>query len=114
MRKIEIYTIEDAKKEMEEGKTETEVAVKKWESIVQALRTVEEVGIQITSFCLKYQRFGCKGCPITKYDYPCGHPYANFTIFYQDLKKLRILAENLYAILIAIDKEDRESKSKYI
>ncbi|MCD6493703.1 MAG: hypothetical protein J7K36_07915 [Archaeoglobaceae archaeon] len=114
MKKIEIYTFEDAKKEMEEGKTESEVAVKKWESIVQALRAVEEVSIQITSFCLNYQKFNCKGCPITKYDYPCGHPYASFTIFYHELKKLRALAESLYAILIAIDREDKESKSKYI
>ncbi len=114
MKKIEIYTFEDAKRELEEGSTEAEVAVKKWESIVEALKVIEEVSVQITSFCLKYQEFGCKGCPITKYDYPCGHPYATFTIFYQDLRRLRTLAESLYAVLLAIDREDKESKKKFL
>jgi hypothetical protein len=114
MKKIEIYTLEDAMKEMEEGKTEAEVAIKKWQSIVEALKIIEEVSIQITSFCLNYQKINCKDCPITRYDYPCGHPYANFTIFYQDLRKLRSMAESLYAILMAIDRKDKESRSKYV
>ena len=82
--------LSDLKKDLEEGMSDTEVALKKWKAILDALRAIEEVSIQITSFCLKHQEMGCKNCPILKYDYPCGHPYATFTIFYQELKKLRI------------------------
>lgn len=114
MRKIELYTLDEVKRDIEEGESDTEVAIKKWKSIVEALRAVTDVSIQVTSFCLKYQEFGCRGCPITKYDYPCGHPYATFTLFFQELKKLKILAENLYATLITIDREDKESKKDYV
>ncbi len=114
MKKLELYTAEDAKRDVERGATDTEVAIKKWESILNALRAVEEVSIQITSFCLRYQKFGCDGCPITRYDYPCGHPYATFTIFYQELRKLRALAEHLYAVLMAIDAEEKDSKRPYV
>lgn len=114
MRKIELYTLDEVKRDIEEGESDIEVAIKKWKSIVEALRAVTDVSIQVTSFCLKYQEFGCRGCPITKYDYPCGHPYATFTLFFQELKKLKILAENLYATLITIDREDKESKKDYV
>jgi hypothetical protein len=63
---------------------------------------------------LKHQDLGCKNCPILKFDYPCGHPYATFTMFYQELKKLKVLGESIYAILVAIDEEDRESKKHYV
>ncbi len=114
MRKIELYTFEDLKKDLEEGLSDTEVALKKWKSILDALTAIEEVSIQVTSFCLKHQEVGCKNCPILKYDYPCGHPYATFTMFYQELRKLKIIAERLYAILMTIDKEDKESRSRYV
>jgi len=110
MKKVEIYTLDDLKRDLEEGLSEAEVAVKKWESIMNLLKIIEEVSIQVTSFCLKYQKYGCSGCPILKYDYPCGHPYATFTIFYQELKKLRALGERLYLILTAIEKEEKESR----
>ncbi|PCN50728.1 hypothetical protein B6U99_02905 [Candidatus Geothermarchaeota archaeon ex4572_27] len=110
MKTLEIYTIDDLKKDLEEGVSEGKVAVKKWETILNLLKTVEELSIQVTSFCLKYQKYGCNGCPILKYDYPCGHPYATFTIFYQELRKLRALADRLYAILKAIEREERESR----
>jgi len=114
MRKIELYTFEDLKKDLEEGLSDTEVALKKWKSILDALTAIEEVSIQVTSFCLKHQEMRCKNCPILKYDYPCGHPYATFTMFYQELRKLKIIAERLYAILMTIDKEDKESRSRYV
>jgi len=112
MKKVELYTAEDMKKDLEEL-SDTEIALKKWKSILDALSAIEDVSIQITSFCLKYQKTGCENCPIVKYDYPCGHPYATFTIFYQELKKLRILAEGIYAILLAIDKEEKDSGRYY-
>jgi len=114
MREIKLYTFEDAEKDMDEGLSDSEVALKKWESILKALKAIEEVSIQITSFCVKHQQFGCKGCPITNYDYPCGHPYATFTLYYQELRKVIILAERLYAILTAIDRDDKESRKKFI
>ncbi|RLI85585.1 MAG: hypothetical protein DRO98_06700 [Archaeoglobales archaeon] len=114
MKRVEFYTLDDLKEELEKGASDTEVAVKKWGSIVEALKVIEEVSVQLTSYCLKYQEFGCRGCPITKYDYPCGHPYAIFTMFYQELRKLRIMAESLYAILLTIDREDKESKRHYV
>jgi len=114
MREVELYTFNEVKKDLESGESDTKVAIKKWKSIVEALKAVNDVSIQITSFCLKYQEFGCQGCPITKYDYPCGHPYATFTLFFQELRRLRILAENLYATLITIDREDKESKKDYV
>ena len=52
--------------------------------------------------------------PILKFDYPCGHPYATFTLFYQELRKTITLGERLYAILTAIDKEDKESRKHYV
>ncbi len=114
MKRIELYTFEDLKKDLDEGMSDTEVALKKWKAILDALKAIEDVSIQITSFCLKHQEMGCKNCPILKYDYPCGHPYATFTIFYQELRKLRIIGEKLYAVLLAIDREDKESRSKYV
>ncbi len=114
MKKIEIYTADDIKEDIDRGLSDSEIALKKWKSILSAIKAIEDASIQITSFCLKYQNLGCKGCPITKFDYPCGHPYASFTIFYQELKKLRILAENLYAILVAVDREEKESGRHYV
>ncbi|HIP25835.1 MAG TPA: hypothetical protein EYG81_05200 [Archaeoglobus profundus] len=114
MKEIKLYTIEDAKKDLEEGSSDPEVALKKWESILNALKAIEEVSVQITSFCLRYQKFNCKGCPILKYDYPCGHPYATYTLFSQELRKLIILGEKLYAILTAIDKEDKERRGRFV
>ncbi|RLF98735.1 MAG: hypothetical protein DRN49_05425 [Thaumarchaeota archaeon] len=114
MKKVELYTFEDIKGDLDKGLSDSEVAIKKWKSILDALSSIEEVSLQLTSFCLKYQNLGCKDCPIVRYDYPCGHPYAIFTIFYQELRKLRMIAENLYAILVAIDREDRESRKHYV
>jgi len=62
MREIRLYTFEDAKKNLDEGMSDSEVALRKWESILNALKAIEEVSIQITSFCVKHQKFGCKGC----------------------------------------------------
>ncbi len=114
MKEVRLYTAEDMKKDIEEGFDDSEVALRKWRSILEALEALEEVSVQVTSFCLKYQKFGCENCPIIKYDYPCGHPYATFTIFYQELRKLRFIAERLYAILVAIDREDKESRKHYV
>ncbi|RLI85194.1 MAG: hypothetical protein DRP01_06740 [Archaeoglobales archaeon] len=105
MREVKLYTVEDLKRDLDRGLRDGEVALKKWESILNALNAIEQVSIQITSFCLKYQK--CEGCPILNYDYPCGHPYATFTIFYQELRKVRALAERLFAILKAIDEEEK-------
>ena len=113
MREIRIYTVEDLKEDLERWLSDAEVALKKWESIINALSTIEQVSIQITSFCLKYQENGCEGCPILNYDYPCGHPYATFTLFYQELRKVRALAERIFAILQAIDEEEKE-RGKYV
>ena len=113
MKKVELYTAEDMKKDLEEL-SDTEIALKKWKSILDALSAIEDVSIQITSFCLKYQKTGCENCPIIKYDYPCGHPYATFTLFYQELRKLKMIAERLYAILTAIDMEDKEIRGKHV
>gem|GEM_PF-579039 len=113
MKEIKIYTAEDAKRDVENGVSDSEVALRKWKSILDAIKAIEDVSIQVTSFCFRYQKFGCSGCPIVKYDHPCGHPYATFTIFYQELKKLRILAEGIYAILLAIDKEEKDSGRYY-
>ncbi len=114
MKEIELYTFEDAERDLEEGASESEVALKKWESILNALRAIEEVAIQITSFCVKHQKFECKGCPVTNYDYPCGHPYATFTLFYQELRKTIALAERIYAILTAVDREDKERRKDFV
>ncbi len=113
MREIRLYTVEDLKKDLDRGLGDGEVALKKWESILKALNAIENVSIQITSFCLKYQENRCEGCPILSYDYPCGHPYATFTMFYQELRKVKALAEKIFAILKAIDEEERE-KEKFV
>ncbi len=114
MKEIKLYTFEDAEKDLNEGLSDSEVALKKWESILNGLKAIEEVAIQITSFCVKHQQFECKGCPIVNYDYPCGHPYATFTLFYQELRKVITLAEKLYAILTAVDRDDKESRKKFV
>jgi len=101
------------KKDLDEL-SDTEVALKKWKSILDALSAIEDVSIQITSFCLRHQRTGCGDCPIIRYDYPCGHPYATFTLFYQELRKLKMIAERLYAILTAIDIEDKELRGRHV
>ena len=49
MKEIKLYTFEDAKKSLDEGKSDSEVALKKWESILEALKSIEDVAIQITS-----------------------------------------------------------------
>ncbi len=114
MRKVEIYTIEDARRDLDRGDSDSEVALRKWESILDALRAVEEVAVQMTSFCLKYMDRGCQGCPILNYDYPCGHPYASFTLFYQELRKLRMISENLYAILMAVYRDDMDARKNFV
>ena len=113
VKEVKLYTVEDLRKDLDKGLSDGKVALKKWESILNALSAVEQVSIQITSFCLKYQENGCEGCPILNYDYPCGHPYATFTIFYQELRKVKALAEKIYAILKAIDEEEKE-REKYV
>jgi hypothetical protein len=110
---VELYTFEDVKKDLERGERESVAALKKWKSILDALEAIEKVSVQITSFCVTHQKSGCKTCPLLKYDYPCGHPYSTFTIFYQELRKLNTLAAKLYGILKEIDKEDLESKKYY-
>lgn len=113
MRELKLYTVEDLKKDLEGGLSDGEAALKKWESILNALSAIEQVSIQITSFCLKYLENNCDGCPILNYDYPCGHPYGTFTTFYQELRKVKALAEKIYAILRAISDEERE-RGKYV
>jgi len=113
VKEVKIYTVEDLKEDLERGLSDAEVALKKWESIMNALNVIEQVSIQITSFCLKYQENGCEGCPILNYDYPCGHPYATFTLFYQELRKVKALAERILAILQAISQDEKE-REKYV
>ena len=111
MKRIELYTYEDAAKEVEEGITESEAAVKKWESIVHALQELEQVVLQITPFCEKHMRFGCNGCPIAKFDFPCNEPFSTYAIFYSELKKLRMIAESMLTLLIAVKRaEERDNK----
>ncbi len=114
MKRLELYTVEDLKRDLDRGLSDTEIALKKWSKIVECIRALEEVSVQVTSFCLRHQGSGCKTCPILNYDYPCGHPYATFTIFYQELRKLRTLAESLLAILATIDEQDKESKKDFV
>ncbi|MET1124760.1 MAG: hypothetical protein ABWW66_05805 [Archaeoglobaceae archaeon] len=114
MKKLELYTLEDLERDLNEGYSDTEVALKKWRKILEALKAIEEVSVQITSFCLRYQKVGCEGCPILRYDYPCGHPYAAFTVFFQDLRRLIFEAERIYAILMAIDKDDKDARQSFV
>lgn len=113
MKEIKLYTVEDLKEDLEKGFSDSEVALKKWESILNALIAIEQVSIQVTSFCLKYQENNCEDCPILNYDYPCGHPYATFTLFYQELRKLKALVERIYSILKAIEEEEKE-RGKFV
>jgi len=110
VKEIKLYTVEDLKKDLDKGFSDSETALKKWESILEALIAVEQVSIQVTSFCLKYQENNCEGCPILNYDYPCGHPYATFTLFYQELRKIKSLAERIYSILKMIEENERERR----
>jgi len=114
MKRIELYTYEDAAKEVEEGITESEAAVKKWESIVHALRELEQVVLQITPFCERHMQFDCNGCPIIRFDLPCNDPFSTYAIFYTELKKLRMIAENMLTLLIAVQKSEEQNSSHFV
>lgn len=114
MRKVELYTYEDASKDVKEGLMEIEVAVKKWESIVNVLRELEEVTLQITPLCEKYLKFNCDGCPLLRFDQPCTEPTSTYTIFSTDLKKLRMVAENMLSMLIAAQRREERNRSFFI
>ncbi len=114
MRKVELYTYEDAAKDVEEGVSESEAAIRKWESIVMALSEVEQVVLQITPFCEKHIQFECRGCPIVKFDFPCNDPFSTYAIFYSDLKKLRLLAENMLTMLLAVQKSEERDSSNFV
>lgn len=114
MKKVELYTYEDARKDVEEGLTEIEAAVKKWESIVNVLRELEEVTLQITPLCEKYLDFNCEGCSLLRFDLPCTESTSTYTIFSTDLKKLRMVAENMLSILIAVQRSEERNKSFFV
>lgn len=113
MIKIELYSEEDAKKDLEKGLPDFEVAMRKWNSILNALKAIESVTIQRVSFCFKYQQIGCHTCPLVKQEPPCGHPYAFFTIFYQELKRLIAMAEKMHGVMKAACEDEREKQRIY-
>ncbi len=112
MKRIELYTVEDAEKDLEKGRMDSEIAVKKWERILKALEAIEEVTLQDTSFCMRYR--SCEGCPLLKYDFPCGHPYSTYSLFYQELRKLKVLALKLYGVLKEIHKREIDDRRHYV
>jgi hypothetical protein len=114
MKQVELYTYEDAKRELEEGLSEAEAVVKKWESIVNALRELEGTVTQLTPFCERYIEFDCNGCPLLKYDLPCDHPGSTYVVFYQELKKLRMIGESYLMTLLAVQKSEDFSKSFFV
>ncbi len=114
MKKVELYTYEDAIRDVEEGLSESEVVVKKWESIIQALREIEEVTLQMTPFCQRHIDFDCQGCPLLEYDFPCGDSFSTYAIFYQELRKLRMIGENLLATLLAVHRSEERKNSFFV
>jgi len=114
MKEVELYTCEDASKDVEEGMMESEAAVKKWESIVMALREIEEVALQITPFCEKHMDFDCNGCPMLRFDLPCTEAISTYSIFCADLKKLRMVAENMLSMVIAVQRSEEQSNSFFV
>lgn len=114
MREIKLYTLEDAREDMKSGIRDPEIAKRKWRSIIEALAEIEMAASQATSFCMRYQELGCSGCPVLKYDYPCGHPLSTYMIFMQDLRRLRTLAERMFSIILRIDEEDLESRKSVV
>ncbi len=114
MRKIELYTSEDANKDLSEGLSESEAAIKKWESIVFALEEIERVALQGTPLCEKYAHFDCSGCPLVKYDFPCNDSFSTFALFYTELKKLRMIAENMLMLLYAAQRSEEHRKSFFV
>ena len=114
MKKVELYTYEDASRDIEEGITESEAAVKKWESIVYALREIEEVALQVTPLCDKYLEFDCHGCPLLRFDLPCTEALSTYSIFCADLKKLRMIAENMLSMMIATQRSVERNSSFFV
>lgn len=113
MIKIELYSEEDAKKDLEKGLPDFEIAMRKWDSILNALKAIESVTIQRVSFCFKHQQMGCYTCPLIKYESPCGHPYSFFTIFYQELKRLTAMAKRMHEIMKTASNDEREKQRIY-
>jgi len=114
MKKVELYTYEDAVKDLEEGLTETEAAIKKWESILLALKEIEDVAMQLTPLCEKYIDFDCKGCPLTNFDLPCCEAISTYALFCGDLKKLRMIAENMLSMLIAAGRYEEQRNRFFV
>ncbi len=114
MKKLELYTYEDAVKDMEEGPTEAEVTAKKWESIIYALREIEEVALQLTPLCEKYIDFDCEGCPLTNFDLPCSEALSTYSLFCGDLKKLRMVAENMLSMILAAGRYEERRNSFFV
>ncbi|MCS7121605.1 MAG: hypothetical protein NZ895_03255 [Archaeoglobaceae archaeon] len=112
MKRIELYTYEDATKDMEEGICEEDAIIKKWESIVDALIEIENVALQITPYCEKY--FDCEGCPITLFDYDCSHPMSIYNIFCTELKKLRIITESMLTTLYLVKRKIEKDREPFV
>ncbi|MET1124210.1 MAG: hypothetical protein ABWW66_02960 [Archaeoglobaceae archaeon] len=114
MKKIELYTYEDAVRDVEEGVGEEEAALRKWESIVHALRELESVALQITPYCERHMDFDCEGCPLTYFDYDCAHPMSTYSIFCTELKKLRMIAENMLELLQLVKRKEEKDREPFV
>ncbi len=114
MRRIELYTYEDAARDVEEGSSESETVVKKWKSIVNALREIEGVAFQITPYCEKHMEFGCEGCPLTEFDFECSNPISTYSIFCVELRKLIMIAERMLSLLLAVQQKEEDDRASFV
>ncbi|MDI9645185.1 MAG: hypothetical protein QFX40_00650 [Archaeoglobales archaeon] len=114
MRKIELYSYEDAAMDVEGGMGEEEVIIKKWESIVNALREIENVAFQITPYCEKHIDFDCESCPLTIFDFDCGHPLSTYAIFCSELRKLRMIGESMLTLLHLVKRKEEKDREPFV
>lgn len=68
MKHIQIYTKEDAERDIRRGKTGAWCSVQKWESILRALLAIQVEIVSPCGLCLtmKDTHVGCERCPLKK------------------------------------------------
>ena len=73
MKVIELYNTDEAKADIEKGESGLTCSIKKWESMVEAISTIEAVVHEQCGLCLEKDSrhgHGCEDCPLESPE-PC-------------------------------------------
>lgn len=77
MREISLYTLNDAREDIDKGISGLDTSIKKWEGIVTGLDTLRTILGSSCGLCLKFSSsWGCRDCPLEQStEDGCGDKY---------------------------------------